>query len=125
MTIKVAVAGRAGTIEKRRHRRRRVWLPIVLRAGGVETTAWIRDLSCKGAMIETDLAILPGSKVVLWRKAIETPALVAWSRGGFAGVTFEEPFTEKALVDYSFPRAKRRIMRAVHGLRGERKEGPA
>jgi hypothetical protein len=120
MTIKAAAA-HEGTIEKRRHRRRRVWLPVALRAGDVEMAAWIRDISCKGAMVEADTAILPGSKIMLWRKGIETPATIAWARGGFMGVTFEEAFTEKALVDYSFPRAKRRIMRAVHGLRGERK----
>ena len=116
-----AAAAREGTIEKRRHRRRRVWLPVILRAGGVEMPAWIRDISCKGAMIEAETTILPGSKILLGRKGTETPATIAWARGGFMGVTFEEAFTEKALVDYSFPRAKRRIMRAVHGLRGERK----
>lgn len=120
MTIRAAAA-REGTIEKRRHRRRRVWLPVIVRAGAVEMPAWIRDISCKGAMIEGDTAMLPGTRIMLWRKGIETPATIAWARGGFMGVTFEEAFTEKALVDYSFPRAKRRIMRAVHGLRGERK----
>lgn len=87
--------------------------------------AWIRDISCKGALVEAETAIPPGSKIMLWRKGIERSATIAWMRGGFMGVTFDEAFTEKELVDYSFPRAKRRIMRAVHGLRGERKRETA
>ena len=108
-------------IEKRRHRRRKVWLPAIIFVEGPQGEgAWIRDLSCKGARIETEADVAEGCKVTLLRKGIETGAIVAWTRGQHVGLVFEQPFAEKDLVEYSLPRAPLSKMMKVHGRARDR-----
>ena len=125
--MKAALAVKDRMIEKRRHRRRKVWLPAALLLAGRDgTAAWIRDLSCKGAMIETEASVREGSKVTLLRKGIETGAVVAWTKGRLMGLIFEQPFAEKDLVEYSLPRAPLKLMLKVHGpQRGRRRPAEA
>lgn len=104
-------------IEKRKHRRRRVWLPAVVRTDAEERPAWIRDVSCKGAMLEFDEPWAAEGKVILLRKQIETPATVAWVRGRLIGLVFETPFPEKELIEYCLPRARLKLLQQVHGRR--------
>lgn len=121
--MKASLAVKERQVEKRRHRRRKVWLPAVLYSTGAEgASAWIRDISCKGAMIETDAPMREGRKVTLVRKGLETAALVAWTKGRYAGLLFEQPFSEKTLVEYSLPRAPLKLMLKVHGPRRGRRD---
>jgi hypothetical protein len=115
--MKAWAAIREDVTEKRRHRRRRVWLSAVVISPDAEAPAYIRDISCKGAMIETDAELVAGSSAVLLRKGIETAVTVAWARAPLVGLIFECPFSEKDLVEYSLPRAPRTQMRQAHGLR--------
>jgi len=112
--MKLSAVDRPPALEKRRHRRRRVWLSAVIIASEREFPIHIRDISCKGAMIETDLEIAPGARLILFRKGIETAVTVAWARAPLAGLMFEQPFREAELVEYSLPRAPRTQMRRVH-----------
>jgi hypothetical protein len=105
-------------IEKRKHRRRKVWLPAVVRTDAQELPAWIRDVSCKGAMLELDEPCAIDSKIVLLRKQIETVATVAWVHGRLMGLLFETPFTEKDLIEYCLPRARLKLLQQMHGRRG-------
>jgi hypothetical protein len=119
--MKASSAVAVRSIEKRRHRRRKVWLPAIIRVDECAgAAAWIRDLSCKGARIETEAQLSAGGKVTLLRKGIETGAIVAWVRGQHVGLTFVQPFAEKDLVEYSLPRAPLSQMMKVHGRPSER-----
>jgi hypothetical protein len=115
--MKASVIARQCSFEKRRHRRRRVWLSAVLIAPEAEAAVYIRDISCKGAMIETDAELRVGCRAILLRKGLETPVTVAWIHAPHIGLVFEEAFSEKDLVEYSLPRAPRSKMRQAHGFR--------
>jgi hypothetical protein len=77
------------TTGKRATRRARVLLAAKLRLPQGEADARLRDLSPKGALVESPATPRIGSKVVFVRGAIEIPARVAWVAAGRIGLEFD------------------------------------
>lgn len=67
---------------KRSAKRNRVLLAARLRTSFGEVDARLRDLSQKGALVETSEVLNVGEEVVFIRGATIVPARVAWTGGG-------------------------------------------
>jgi hypothetical protein len=85
----------------RKGKRSRVLFKATISARGGEFEARIRDLSALGALLEMDQPPALGTKVLFSRGKLSAPARVAWVGGNRAGLEFEHPVNEQALLAHS------------------------
>lgn len=78
--------------------RKRVLLSAKLRLGDSVLDVRLRDLSRRGALIETSAPAPVGTNVVFERGATVVPARVAWIRGERMGLSFHEPIEESEVL---------------------------
>jgi len=89
----------AGTTNgKREARRARVLLAAKLRTPEGERDIRLRDLSCKGALIECREPPTTGSKVTFVRGETVVPSRVAWTAGNRVGLAFVRPIQESEVL---------------------------
>jgi hypothetical protein len=83
---------------KRSTKRSRVLLRATLQTprGGLD--ARLRDLSCKGALVECDARLAMDEEVVFVRGGTSVPARVAWLGGNRAGLEFLQPIEESEVL---------------------------
>lgn len=95
------------TGQKRRSRRSLVLIASWIRTeAGLERTR-LRNLSCKGALLEADCPPPTGSRVVFERGETIVPAQVAWVSGCRFGIQFDSPIAEEeVLIHIGKPQAK-------------------
>lgn len=86
-------------------KRSRVLLAAKVRTAGAEIAARLRDLSQKGALVELDATLLPGSEVMFERGKTMVPARVAWSAGRRAGLEFVQMIDEGEVLVHINPPA--------------------
>ena len=92
-----------GTIVTARiHRRRRearhaCALPVQVEAHS-EMSAWLIDISRRGARLRMMLPPLPGTKVVVRWEDLALEATVAWSGEAFAGLRFRNTLPKRAMA---------------------------
>ncbi|PWG02252.1 hypothetical protein DF286_04760 [Sphingosinicella humi] len=92
---------------KRRIKRARVLLTARLRTGAGEVGARLRDLSCKGALVECSEPLAVGDEVVFVRGDTIVSARVAWTAPGRLGLEFHHSIDEsEVLVHVAKPSAK-------------------
>lgn len=84
-------------------KRSRVLLAAKVRTAGAEIVARLRDLSQKGALVELDATLLPGSEVMFERGTTVVPARVAWSAGRRAGLEFVRMIDEGEVLIHINP----------------------
>jgi PilZ domain len=101
VTVGVELRPSAGGKDKdtRKGKRSRVLFKAVISVRGREFEARIRDLSSLGVLVEMDQPPALGTKVLFSRARLSAPARVAWAGGNRAGLEFESPVDEKALLD--------------------------
>lgn len=56
------------------------------------------DLSCRGARIHSPVALAPGAQGVLSWLRFETFGTIVWASGPHAGMAFDEPLSEDAVL---------------------------
>lgn len=83
---------------KRGAKRARVLLAARLRTTGGEIDVRLRDLSCKGALLESSCPLAVGDSVVFARNQTVVPARVAWISGNRVGIEFENPIEESEVL---------------------------
>lgn len=92
---------------QRREKRARVLLTARLRTVRGEVDARLRDLSCKGALIECSETFSVGDEVVFTRGQTIVPARVAWTGGKRLGLEFLRMIDEsEVLVHVGKPQPK-------------------
>lgn len=92
---------------KRRAKRARVLLAARLRTAAGEVDARLRDLSCKGALVECSEHLAVGDEVVFVRGDTIVPARVAWAAGGRFGLEFHDSIDEsEVLIHVAKPQAR-------------------
>lgn len=92
---------------KRRIKRARVLLTARLKTGTGEIDARLRDLSCKGALVECSEPLAVGDEVVFVRGETIVPARVAWTAAGRLGLEFHHSIDEsEVLVHIARPSAR-------------------
>ena len=82
------------TIEEERGAQRQtlIWKGV-LHLGNQKTDVRVRNISTKGAMIESPVPVEVGSEPVLQLSdTVSIPTRVAWAMSGQMGVKFHEPF---------------------------------
>jgi hypothetical protein len=85
--------------DTRKGKRSRVLFKATISLRGREFEARIRDLSTLGVLVEMDQPPALGTKVLFSRGRLSVAARVAWAGGNRAGLQFETPVDEKALLD--------------------------
>lgn len=83
---------------KRSMKRARVLLAAKIRTSDGEIDVRLRDLSRKGALIETPHTLRPGEEVVFTRGSTVVPARAAWSAGGRTGLEFLRMIDENEVL---------------------------
>jgi hypothetical protein len=78
--------------ERRAQRQTLIWKGV-LHLGNQKTDVRVRNISAKGAMIESPTTMEVGSEPVLQlSEAVSIPARVAWTTSGQMGVKFHDEF---------------------------------
>ena len=98
MGVEGVSKGVASDAGKRSQKRARVLLAASLRVNGAELSVRLRDLSSKGALIETPQAVAEGSHVVFTRGTTIVPGRVAWAAGNRIGLEFIRPIAESEVL---------------------------
>lgn len=93
---------------QRAEKRARVLLAARLHTPLGVADACLRDLSCKGALIECYALPEVGAGVVFERGAVRIPATVAWIADGRIGLKFEHAIHESELLIHISRPASRR-----------------
>ncbi len=83
---------------QRQAKRARVLLAGKLQTDGGEITARLRDISCRGALVECASVPEVGTDVVFSRGSTVVPARVAWTGGGRVGLEFHYPIDENHVL---------------------------
>ncbi len=83
---------------KRSHKRARVLLAAKLRRGGGEIDVRLRDLSRKGALIESSVPLRAGEEVVFTRGSTTVAARIAWAHGERQGLEFLDMIEESEVL---------------------------
>lgn len=86
--------------DPRKGKRSRVLFQATISARGREFEARIRDLSALGVLVEMDQPPALGTKVFFSRGKLSASARVAWVGGNRAGLAFDNPVNERALLAY-------------------------
>src|ERR1044071_92191 len=79
--------------------RARLAIEVAVETLGTRGTGFILNLSCHGAMVHTAQDLSPGGGIVLRCGNLVVFGMVAWARGGRAGVEFDEPICEQLVVE--------------------------
>jgi hypothetical protein len=90
--VKASMAG------QRQAKRARVLLAGNLQTPAGEADARLRDISCKGALVECAMVPPVGCEVVFSRGQTVVPARVAWTAGGRIGLEFHYPIDENEVL---------------------------
>jgi hypothetical protein len=90
--VKASMAG------QRQAKRARVLLAGNLQSPCGEADARLRDISCKGALVECAMVPPVGCDVVFSRGQTVVPARVAWTAGGRIGLEFHYPIDENEVL---------------------------
>lgn len=86
--------------------------------GGV-TPVTLRNLSADGALVEGDLKLTPGTKVVFRKKDLAASGHIAWSAGRRAGVAFNMSLDPETVLHHvSAPRPVPELICKRPGLHG-------
>jgi hypothetical protein len=107
--------------QARKGRRSSLSLPAVIRLFGRQHDARLHNLSCGGAMIESEAVAHEGDPIDLVCGGIETLGEVVWVRTGRFGLAFLKPLDEDEILlelqrlDASARRGERRIGRSGTG----------
>ena len=83
---------------QRQAKRARVLLAGKLQTPFGETDARLRDISCKGALVECAKVPPVGCEVVFSRGQTVVPARVAWTGAGRVGLEFHYPIDENEVL---------------------------
>lgn len=86
------------TAGKRQNKRARVLLAARLQTPFGEIEARLRDLSCKGALVECVPVPPVNSEVVFLRGPLTVPARVAWAGQDRVGLEFKYPIDEQEVL---------------------------
>ena len=73
-----------------------MFLAAVLRSGAEQAPVKVRNLSPNGAMVETSLSPVPGSRVHLIRGGLLAQGTVVWNADGKCGLRFASGLSVKA-----------------------------
>jgi hypothetical protein len=84
----------AADSEHRVSNRVHVLFAASIEADGAENPALLRNVSCTGALVETQLALRPGAALLFKRGDARIPATVIWANGGRLGLSFETPIDD-------------------------------
>lgn len=87
-----------GAIGRRRRERSRVLLPATIETFGGEYPVKLRDLSCLGAMVESDYLPPVDSSVIFKRGATEAASRVVWVMEKRIGLEFMRPIAEAEVL---------------------------
>ena len=87
------------TVPKRAPKRSRVFLSAEYDAGNGPVEARIRDISASGALLESAVEPVSGSRVQVHCGDVGISGHVVWVEKGWFGVEFDEPLQRGALVD--------------------------
>jgi hypothetical protein len=82
----------------RSFRRARVLLAAKLRTNSGELDARLRDLSCKGALLDCPAPLAVGDAVVFVRGDTVVPARIAWTSGERVGLEFDRAIEESEVM---------------------------
>lgn len=93
--------------QNRRSRRSQVLLSAELEHGGGSLRVKLRNLSSKGALVESDKLPAEGAPVEFRRNELSASGRVVWVNGKYAGIAFEENLNpEQVLRHIPAPRPK-------------------
>lgn len=95
-------------------KRSRVLLTAKLQTPRGELDARLRDLSCKGALLECQHRLAIGDEVVFHRGATVVPARVAWAAGNRIGIEFLQPIAESEVLIHVGARASAQAPQPAH-----------
>jgi hypothetical protein len=84
--------------QNRRNKRSLVLIAARLKIKGVAVDVRLRNLSCNGALLESDAPPPVGSEVVFERGDTVAPARIAWVSGSRFGVQFDAPIEESEVL---------------------------
>ena len=84
--------------DHRSRRRVHVLFPATIDADGQRWDVRLRNLSCTGALVETDAPLAPEAALVFTRAGATRPGKVVWTRSGRMGLTFDQPFTDQEVA---------------------------
>lgn len=94
------------TKSNRRNKRSLVLIAARLRINGELAEVRLRNLSCNGALLESDLPPAVGSEVVFERGETISPARVAWVSNTRFGVQFDRAIEESEVLIHIGPRQR-------------------
>jgi len=93
--------------QNRRNKRSLVLIAARLRIEGESVEVRLRNLSCNGALLESDAPPSVGSEVVFERGDTVAAARVAWGQNSRFGIQFHQPIEEnEVLVHIGKPRVE-------------------
>ena len=84
--------------ERRSRRRSRVLLSAILETPAGNAFVKLRDFSCTGAQIESDMIFPVGSELVMCRGEARIPGRVVWATETRFGFEFLDPIDEAELL---------------------------
>src|SRR3546814_16381876 len=79
--------------DHRSRRRVHVLFPATIDADGQRWDVRLRNLSCTGALVETDAPLAPETALVFTRAGATRPGKVVWTRSGRLGLTVDRRST--------------------------------
>ena len=85
--------------DTRKGKRSRVLLKATISVRGRDFEARIRDISALGVLVEMDQPPKLETRVLFSRATLSAAARVAWVGGNRAGLEFDTPVNQKALLD--------------------------
>jgi hypothetical protein len=88
----------SGAKEQREHERRRVFLRATLITGAGAVRAFVRNLSCGGALLDCNGAGAKGDSVQLRCEILCADAMIAWTHGKQIGLQFVQPLPEEVIA---------------------------
>ena len=102
----------SGTKEQREHERKRVFIRATMAtAAGVER-AFVRNLSCGGALLDCNAAVRTGDSVQLRCEELLADATIAWTHNKQIGLQFAEALPDERIATFLSARPPR-----SHGAR--------
>ena len=94
-----------GSRQKRQSPRAKLLMAASLEHDGVMTPVTLRDLSAEGALVEGDLGLAPGGRIVFRKGELAVPGRVAWAAGRRAGLAFAVSLDPEAVLRHVPPPA--------------------
>jgi hypothetical protein len=96
--------------EQREHERKRVFIRATMITAAGSVRAFVRNLSCGGALLDCNAAARKGDSVELHCEDLVAAATIAWMHDKQIGLQFAEPLPADyimARLDEASPRSKR------------------